>query len=325
LSSAEDKFRIWDAYWTTDRLYSFGADQDTAYAKTLDRYWSGIVRRLAAGATVLDVACGNGAVGQIMVRTAQALGGSLAITGIDEAIIDPPRYLPQHAEVLKEIEFRPRTMMEALPFENGKFDVVVSQYGFEFGNMQKALNEAARVLKVGGLLTFLALPVHAPAVQSAKKTVKQARYLLRDATLFNEAFRIIQAFYEGPPETREGKMREDLEIFNRQVEKTVEQFDVTESEVVFAIVMGLNQVFVDRKTKAGEEQLMAIETVRTGLAQYAARAQATTRAALNDNNLENLKRTIASAGFRLTETRSLMVNRTGTVAWQLTAERLPAA
>jgi ubiquinone/menaquinone biosynthesis C-methylase UbiE len=325
LSSGEDKFRIWDAYWTSERLYSFGADQDAAYAQTLDRYWSSIVRRLAAGAAVLDVACGNGAVGQIMVRTAQALGGSLIITGIDEAAIDPPRYLPQHAEVLKGIEFRPRTMMEALPFEDGKFDAVVSQYGFEFGNLPKALSEAARVLKVGGLLTFLALPAHASAVQSARKTVKQARYLLRDATLFNEAFRIIQAFHEGHPETREGKIREDLEVFNRQVEKTVERFDASESDVVFAIIMGLNQVFVDRKTKGGEEQLMAIETVRTGLAQYAARAQATTKAALNDNNLEAVKRAIASVGFKLNETRSLMVARGGTVAWQLTAERLPAA
>lgn len=325
MSAGEDKFRIWDAYWNSDRLYSFGADQDAAYAQTLDRYWSGIVRRLPAGGAVLDVACGNGAVGQIMHRTAQALGGSLSIVGIDEAAIDPPRYLPQHAEVLKAIEFRPRTMMEALPFEAGKFDAVVSQYGFEFGNLQKGLSEAGRVLKTGGLLTFLALPAHSSAVQSAKKTVKQARYLLRDATLFNEAFRIIQGFHEGNPETREGKMREELETFNRIVEKTVEQFDASESDVVFAIIMGLNQVFVDRKTKAGEEQLMAIETVRTGLAQYAARAQATTKAALNDNNLEGLKRVITSAGFRLTETRSLLVGRTGTVAWQLTAERLPAA
>src|ERR1700752_2485253 len=98
LSTAEEKFRIWDAYWNTDRLHSFGADLDPQAAQTLDKYWSGIVRRLAAGASVLDLACGNGAAGLIMARTAHALGATLAITGIDEASIDPPRYLPQHAD-----------------------------------------------------------------------------------------------------------------------------------------------------------------------------------------------------------------------------------
>jgi len=322
LSSADEKFRIWDAYWTTDRLHSFGADVDPLFAQTLDRYWSGVVRRLSAGAAVLDIACGNGAVSLAMAKTAQVLGGSLAITGIDEAAIDPAKYLPQHADFLAGITFRQRTAMESLPFENATFDAVVSQFGLEFGTSGAALSEAARVLKPGGLLTFLALPAHSLAVQSAKRTVKQARYLLRDAVLFNEAFRIIQAFHEGDEETREEKMRTDLENYNREVEKTVGQFKVDETDVVFAIIMGLNQVFIDRKTKPGEEQMMAIETVRTGLAQYAARAQATAKAALTDSGLESLKRTITSEGFKLMETRSLLAGKLGTVAWQLTAERL---
>jgi len=323
LSSADEKFRVWDAFWRNDRLHSFCNDSDVQTPQTLEKYWAGVVRRLASGSRVLDVACGNGAVGYAMARAAHVMGGSLAITGIDEAAIDPPRYLPNHADILRGIEFRSRTPMETLPFENGTFDAVVSQYGFEFGTAPTALSEAARVIKPQGLLTFLALPAHSPAAQAAKKAVKQARYLLRDASLFNDAFSIIQAFHEGPTDTREQKIRADLEQFNVVVEKAVAQFDASESDVVFAIIIGLNQVFVDRKTVPGEKQLMAIETVRTGLAQYAARAQATTKAALNDANLENLKRSITTAGFKLLETRSLLVSGQGTIAWQLTAERLP--
>jgi len=64
----------------------------------------------------------NGAVGLIMIRTAQALGATLAITGIDEAAIDPPRYLPQHADDLNAIDFRPRTAIEMLPFPDSSFE-----------------------------------------------------------------------------------------------------------------------------------------------------------------------------------------------------------
>jgi ubiquinone/menaquinone biosynthesis C-methylase UbiE len=319
---SDEKFHVWDAYWHDNRIQSIGASADPQLLATLEKYWAGVVLRLTPGTAILDIACGNGAVGLTMARTAQAMSGALAITAIDEAMIDPPRYVPEHAGILSGIDFRPRTRMEALPFENATFDAVVSQYGFEFGNTTKALDEAARVLKPNGLLTFLALPAHSPAVQSAKKAVKQARYLLRDAALFDETFRILQAFYEEPLESREQKIRTDLERFNAEVEKAVAQFDAGEIDVVFAIIMGLNKIFVDRKSATAEAQMMAIETVRTGLAQYAARAQVTAKAALTDSTLESVKRAITAAGFKLTETRSLFVGGHGTVAWQLTGERL---
>jgi ubiquinone/menaquinone biosynthesis C-methylase UbiE len=321
LSSAGDKFRVWDSYWQDSRLYSAGAD-DPQIAATLDHYWTMAVRRLTVGAAVLDVACGNGAAGLALSLGAKALKGSVAVTGIDEAMIDPPRYLPDKAEALSEITFRAHTAMENLPLADASFDAVISQFGFEFGIVPEALKEAARVLKPGGYMTILALPAHSHAAQTAKKAVKQARYLLRDATLFADAFSMVQAFHDTPEDKREERMRIDLERFNLEVEKTVRQFDVGETDVVFAIIIGLNKVFIDRKTTTREQQIMALETVRTGLAQYAARAQSMVKAAMNDVSLDMLKRTIANSGFKLTETRTLLAPGQGSIAWQLSAERL---
>jgi len=322
LVAGDGKFHIWDAYWREDRLYALGADLDPEIANTLERYWAAFVRRLSSGAAVLDVGCGNGAAALALLRAARALGGTLAISGIDEAAIDPPQCVPEHAVDLRDIRFHPRTKMEKLPFEDAAFDAVVSQYGFEFGNAAQALGEAARVLKARGTISFLALPAHSDIVKASKKALKQARYLLRDSALFAEAVRIMKSYYEGPADTRDERIRSELERFNAQVEKAVQSFDVGEVEVVFAIVMGLNKVFVDRKDKTIEEQVMAIEKVRTGLAQYAARAQATVKAALSDSNLETMKRAITTAGFKLTESRTLLVGKHGTIAWQLTGERL---
>jgi ubiquinone/menaquinone biosynthesis C-methylase UbiE len=321
LSADDTKFRIWDSYWHDNRLYSSGVEPGSDVLSILERFWVGITRRMPSGGTVLDVACGNGAASVCLVRAAEALGGTLAVTGIDEADIDPPRYVTDHAAVLQKIAFRPHTAMEALPAEDASFDAVVSQYGFEYGNFSQAFTEAARVLKPNGLLTFLVLPAHSPAAVSAKTALKQARYLLRDSSLFAEAFEITRAFHEGAEDTREQNMREHLERFNKEVEKSVRMFDAAETDVLFAIIMGLNKVFIDRKTQSGDEQNMTIEKIRTGLAQYAARAQVTVRAAVSEGNLGAMKRAMAAAGFKLRETRSLLAGKHGTIAWQLSAER----
>jgi len=321
LAAEDSKFRIWDSYWQENRLYSAGVEPGSEVQTLLERFWLGIVRRMSSGAAVLDVACGNGAAAYCLVRGAESLGGTLAVTGIDDADIDPARYVTDHAETLQKITFRAHTAMEAIPAEDASFDAVVSQYGFEYGNFAQAFTEAARVLKPNGLLTFLVLPSHSPAAQSAKKALKQARYLLRESNLFTEAFEITHAFHEAPEDTREQKVREDLERFNKEVEKSVRVFDTNETDVLFAIIMGLNKIFIDRKTQSGEEQTMAIETIRTGLAQYAARAQVTVKAAVSENHLGIMKRAMAAAGFKLRETRSLLASKHGTVAWQLSAER----
>ncbi len=321
LSTDETKFRIWDSYWHENRLYSGGIEPGSDVQSLLERFWIGTVRRLTPGAAVLDVACGNGAAGYSLVRAAGSLGGVLAVTGIDDADIDPPRYVTDHTELLQKITFRPHTAMEALPAEDATFDAVVSQFGFEYGNFAQAFSEAARVLKPNGLLTFLVLPANSAAAQSAKKALKQSRYLLRDSNLFAEAFEITRAYHESAEDTREQKSREDLERFSREVEKSVRIFDASETDVLFSVIMGLNRIFIDRKTQSAEEQWMAIEAIRTGLAQYAARAQVTVKAALSEGNLGVMKRAMAAAGFKLRETRSILAPKQGTVAWQLSAER----
>ena len=74
-----------------------------------------------------------------------------------------------------------------------------------------------------------------------------------------------------------------------------------------------------------QNQIIAVQTLRTRLAEYAARAQALTRAALNDPDLEELKRVVVSVGFKLTEVKPVLVGPYGTVAWRIGAERLVRA
>ena len=57
---------------------------------------------------------------------------------------------------LAAARFIGKTAAESLPFADGSFDVVVSQYGLEYADLEIALSEAARVLAAGGQLHWLA-------------------------------------------------------------------------------------------------------------------------------------------------------------------------
>ena len=67
-------------------------------------------------------------------------GQDFAVAGIDSAAIDPARYAIRHGELLQTIQFHGNTRMEELPFPDGMFDAVISQYGIEYGELQKARN-----------------------------------------------------------------------------------------------------------------------------------------------------------------------------------------
>ena len=125
-------------------------------AAAIERHWSGFFAQFPAGKRVLDIATGNGVLLVWGARAARAAGRELTLTGIDLADIDPARFLPEHRVDLAAARFIGNTAAESLPFADGSFDVVVSQYGLEYADLELALSEAARVLASGGQLHWLA-------------------------------------------------------------------------------------------------------------------------------------------------------------------------
>ncbi|WP_394841993.1 class I SAM-dependent methyltransferase [Pendulispora brunnea] len=124
--------------------------------------------QVTPGARVLDVACGTGVVG----LTAARLGAK--VTGLD---LSPPllERAKENASIMGlEIEWH-QGDVEALPFEDASFDVVLSQFGHMFAPRPKvAIQEMLRVLRRGGTIAFSTWP---PDVFVGKMFALTARYL----------------------------------------------------------------------------------------------------------------------------------------------------
>jgi SAM-dependent methyltransferase len=105
-----------------------------------------------AGQKLLDVACGTG----VVAVTAARAGAR--VTGLDltPALVERARENARIAGLT--IEWHEGDV-EALPFDVGAFDVVLSQFGHMFAPRPAvAVSEMLRVLKPGGVLAFSTWP-----------------------------------------------------------------------------------------------------------------------------------------------------------------------
>jgi SAM-dependent methyltransferase len=101
---------------------------------------------------VLDVACGTG----VVAVTAARLGAKTSGLDLTPELLERARENSKVAGV--EVDWREGDV-EQLPFGNGSFDVVVSQFGHIFAPRPSlAIAEMLRVLKPGGTIAFSTWP-----------------------------------------------------------------------------------------------------------------------------------------------------------------------
>jgi len=131
--------------------------QTGSAAETYERYFVPAIGRpvaedlieaatLRKGERVLDVACGTGVVVRL---AAERVGDTGSVTGldVDAQMLGVAR---SAAPASASIEWHEATA-EAMPYEDGRFDVVLCQMGLQFmANRLAVLREVRRVLAPGG-------------------------------------------------------------------------------------------------------------------------------------------------------------------------------
>lgn len=175
----------WEQYWdVTPTLSSFGDSSDAlGYPEKLLNFWEKAVKSYGSDIHYLDLGTGKGALAVwIQVLLARSmLGGNVKacdLANIDETKISSG--VDELDEAIKHVEFKFNTPLERLPYPNNQFDVLASQFGFEYSDWDKSLPEALRVLKDNGELILM---LHHPDSAITKDCIGGIRVL---TWFFNE-------------------------------------------------------------------------------------------------------------------------------------------
>lgn len=187
MSSADAAADAWSRLWRHGTLHSCATGISGNYDGAIAAFWQRQFGGLPAGARVVDIGTGNGALLLLADDVARRRGTVLDLHGIDVARIDPARDVPGGAQRFAGIRFHPETPAQQLPFADGSVDLVCSQFGFEYAPRDAAVREAGRVLSQAGRLALL---VHSHDSVVARTSGPQRRgcaFLLRDCDVLQRA------------------------------------------------------------------------------------------------------------------------------------------
>ena len=167
--------RAWKQFWQSGHVASCVPGQKSTEQEIHAR-WQSFFAGLPEGSRILDIATGNGALLRQAALTEQ--GSSFELTGVDLAAIDPLKDAPGELASHPALRFIGEIDAASLPFDDASFDVVVSQFGLEYADLDAALKEVERVLSPSGRLRWLAHSEESEVVVQNRDRHRQVDLLL---------------------------------------------------------------------------------------------------------------------------------------------------
>ena len=173
MSDPFDSKQAWSDYWRGQTGGCLPESASSPLNAAFRDEWLRTASGFSPGAQVLDLATGDG----VVLRWLSEVRADLGLIGVDLAEPLPP---PPPGCVT-----RGGVAMETLPFEAQSFDAVVSQFGFEYGELDRCAAEAARVLRRGATLTLVTHHADGPIVAHNRQRAAELGWALADARLID--------------------------------------------------------------------------------------------------------------------------------------------
>ena len=181
-----------------DQLWGFGRENalrsGVAANDHLEKFWITAVPSQNVVPNVLDIACGNGVLARYIDQSEfiQRSGGEY--TGVDSAQIKPPN--SSSFKFLKPT-FCSNRNIEDVQFNSDQFNVVISQFGFEYCEKETTIALIARWLRADGHVVFVAHSETSAITLESKQILEQLRILEESALipLLYRLFERLEAMY----------------------------------------------------------------------------------------------------------------------------------
>ena len=182
---------VWDRFWQTQEGGEAGGclpDGWRGIEEAQKCAWREFAAVSATDSDVLDLATGDGRV----LSWIGELHESARLVGVDSAGSLPPG--------TASMQLLAATPIENLPFEPRSFDLVTSQFGFEYSRVEETAREIARVLRPDGRAGLLMHRGDGPILAHNLGRAEAIRWIADSQKLFDRARQAARAgaqFYQG--------------------------------------------------------------------------------------------------------------------------------
>lgn len=310
----------WSEYWKSGHLTSFGNEFSENYTGHLRSIWERIFNRLPDNFRLLDIATGNGALPLLAQDHFKKSDVKGAIKGIDFANINSQPLIEHHLNKNISIELIGNVRAESLPFSDSEFDMVISQFGIEYSDIEKSFYEVNRVLVRGGVFESI---IHNKGSSIIKSNSRLLDFLrLKQIDIITQLLRQLaqdMGTMRGPDDLKRVKSCPKCEQSRMEINRllsevaTIDEMALHETELLGYV----NNFFKNGLFWPVDKKLEYLDFVNTQLEVYKNRLSELVAAAMDSEKINTLKQyliTLKVEGLAVEEVHN---EKNEVIAWHM--------
>ena len=297
----------WSEYWQYKTITTLSDMFPDNYDLSIADFW----RQQLSGdyRSVVDLACGNGALSWLANDMLNTDSQQAMITGVDFAAIDPFAILDRQPADFPGVKFLGGTAIESLPFDDGSVDMAISQYGIEYSDLTKTVSELGRVLKPNSKMCFILHDERSDLLKLSTRDLDIYKAILNDIKI-HEKFLELDTLFSGArdftwceqqPAVKE-KMKE-IKLLQQIIQFRAKS--VQTSSVIDHYLTPMFTAFSSESLHRGLDRKELVLNAKKTLVEYIARIDDLMAAALSGTELKRLITLIGEQGFVVEVNRTL--------------------
>ncbi len=311
----------WSSFWRQGFITTFGAGKAGNYDGLVRKFWVDHFVDLPARSRVLDIATGNGAIATLAAQISEGHEKNFFVAASDLAEIQSDlKANPQAARLRANIHFHSHTPCERQPFEDGSFDLVTSQFGFEYSNVKEAVREIRRVLAPGG--TFIAICHHADSslIEKSRKELEVYHSAFDGFDLFGHFRKYLDAVGDlsAPPEELARAMKTARPL-SKSINQKMDTFRQRHDgdECAHEIVGAISSLAKSARNTEKPRLMKNIVAAEQEFQFARDRLRDMVRAALGTEQVDNLAVAARAVGFETVQSLELYAEDNALAGWQI--------
>lgn len=141
---------LWSNYWQQGHKTSFGNSFTEEYDGTISIFWNKVFNELSRGQKILDLCTGNASLIYIAQKGCVNFENNVW-HGVDYAKI----YVDKELAELPNVKLIEQTSIEDLILTQKYYDLVISNFGIEYSQLNKSIEQVSEVIKDSGILKLV--------------------------------------------------------------------------------------------------------------------------------------------------------------------------